>query len=124
MTGDELTDAWDAGVLFPGGIGHVKHLRIAWVLPKHHGPTKAKARLIGGTKRACHVHGCPEKFGAALTERWRTRSRMRSTAESSKRTPTSSSLRTPSYDAEIFSASPTESIAFKPEAPRRPIGLV
>lgn len=70
MTDDELTDRWEAGVLFPAGIGHAQHLRIAWVLHKRHGRTKAKDRLVDGTRRACDVHGCPEKFDAALTERW------------------------------------------------------
>ena len=70
MTDDELTDAWETGALFPGGVSHVQHLHIAWVLHQRHGPDQAKRRLIDGTKRACDVHGCPEKFDAALTERW------------------------------------------------------
>ena len=32
MTDDELTDAWEAGAVFPGGVSHLEHLRIAWVL--------------------------------------------------------------------------------------------
>ena len=70
MTDDELTDAWEAGKVFPGGVSHVEHLRIAWVLHSRHGPGEAQSRLLTGTKRACEVHGCPEKFDAALTKRW------------------------------------------------------
>lgn len=29
VTDDELTDAWQAGTAFPGGISHLQHLRIA-----------------------------------------------------------------------------------------------
>jgi hypothetical protein len=67
---DELTDAWEAGDVFPAGVSHLEHLRIAWVSHRRHGPAKARRRLVRGTKRACEAHGCPEKFDAALTERW------------------------------------------------------
>jgi hypothetical protein len=70
VTDEELTDAWEAGAIFPGGVGHLEHLRIAWVLHERHGPTEARRRLLSGTERACEAHGCPEKFDAALTERW------------------------------------------------------
>jgi hypothetical protein len=70
VTDDELTDAWESGSQFPGGVSHSQHLRIAWVLHRRHGPEEALRRLLTGTKRACEVHGCPEKFDAALTERW------------------------------------------------------
>lgn len=70
MTDDELTDAWEAGAVFPGGVSHLEHLRIAWVLHRRYGPEEAQRRLVLGTKRACETHGCPEKFDAALTERW------------------------------------------------------
>ena len=65
MTDDELTDAWQAGELFAGGISHVQHLRIAWVLHRRHGTARrgpAEALLVSGTRQACEVHGCPEKF--------------------------------------------------------------
>jgi hypothetical protein len=55
---------------FPAGISHLQHLRIAWVLHCRHRADQARARLLDGTKRECDVHGCPEKFDAALTERW------------------------------------------------------
>ena len=70
MTDDELTDGWEAGKVFPGGVSHAQHLRIAWVLHRRHGPREAESRLLTGTRRACEVHGCPEKFDAALTKRW------------------------------------------------------
>lgn len=70
VTDDELTDAWEAGAVFPGGVSHLEHLRIAWVLHRRHGPEEARRRLVRGTKRACATHGCLEKFDAALTERW------------------------------------------------------
>ena len=70
VTDDQLTDAWEAGTVFPGGISHLQHLRIAWILHRRHGPQRAMARLLDGTKRACDVHGSPEKFDAALTQRW------------------------------------------------------
>lgn len=70
MTDDELTDAWEAGAVFPGGVGHLEHVRIAWVLHRRHGHEEARRRLVSGTHRACEAHGCPEKFDAALTERW------------------------------------------------------
>ena len=70
MTDDELTDLWEAGTVFPGGISHLDHLRIAWVLHARHGPDAALIRLLEGTRRACELHGCPEKIDAALTERW------------------------------------------------------
>ncbi len=70
MTDDELTNAWEAGALFEGGISHWDHLRIAWVLHRRHGSDEAARRLLRGTKLACEVHGCPEKFDAALTARW------------------------------------------------------
>jgi len=66
----ELTDAWEAGSVFPGGVSHPQNLRITWVLHRRHGPEQAKARLLDGTKRACDAHGCPEKFDPALTARW------------------------------------------------------
>ena len=70
MTDDELTDAWQAGTVFAGGIDHEQHLRIAWVLHRRHRSEAAEALLVSGTRRACAVHGCPEKFDAALTVRW------------------------------------------------------
>jgi len=70
MTDDELTDAWEAGTAVGGGISHLQHIRIAWILHRRHGPDEARARLLNGTRRACDVHGCPEKFDADLTERW------------------------------------------------------
>jgi hypothetical protein len=70
VTDEELTDAWEAGTVFPKGISHEQHLRIAWVLHRRYGPDEATALLMSGTKRACAAHGCPEKFDAALTERW------------------------------------------------------
>lgn len=70
MDDNELTDAWEAGTVFPAGISHLQHLRIGWVLHTRHGAEQAKARLLDGTKRACEVHGSPEKFDPALTGRW------------------------------------------------------
>ena len=70
MTDEDLTDAWEAGTVFSGGISHLEHLRIAWVLHRRHGAEEARRRLLRATKRACEAHGCPEKFDAALTERW------------------------------------------------------
>jgi hypothetical protein len=70
VTDDELTDRWEAGHVFAGGITHEQHLRIAWVLHRRHGPREAKERLLVGTRQACQRHGCPEKFDPALTERW------------------------------------------------------
>jgi hypothetical protein len=70
VTDEELTDAWEAATVFPDGISHEQHLRIAWVLHRRYGGEEAGARLMSGTKRACAVHGCPEKYDAALTERW------------------------------------------------------
>lgn len=70
VTDDELTNLWEAGRIFDGGITHEQHLRIAWILHKRHGAAKAKARLLSGTKHACERHGCPEKFDPELTDRW------------------------------------------------------
>jgi hypothetical protein len=72
LTDDELTDAWEAGtVLHDGvGVGHLEHLRIAWVLHRRHGRDEARRRLLRGTEQACVVHGCPEKFDPSLTGRW------------------------------------------------------
>ena len=70
MTDDELTDAWEAGAVFADGVSHWDHLRIGWVLHRRHGPDEAARRLLSGTERACELHGCPEKFDAALTARW------------------------------------------------------
>lgn len=70
VTDDELADAWQAGAIFPGGINHDEHVRIAWVLHRRHGPEEARARLLAGTERARRVHGCPQQFDAALTVRW------------------------------------------------------
>lgn len=56
--------------MFPGGVSHEQHLRIAWVLHARHGATEAKTRLVAGTELGCERHGCPEKFDAKLTERW------------------------------------------------------
>lgn len=70
MTDDELTDAWQTGERFPGGITHGEHLRIAWVLHRHHGALQAEALLISGTRRSCAVHGVPDKFDEELTRRW------------------------------------------------------
>jgi hypothetical protein len=70
VTDDELTDRWEAGKVFAGGITHEQHLRIAWVLHKRHGRTAAKRRLASGTRHACERHGHPEKFYPGLTDRW------------------------------------------------------
>ena len=70
MTIDELTDAWEAGAVLPGGISHTDHVRIAWVLLRRHGEPEARERLLAGTERACRAHGVPEKFDAELTVRW------------------------------------------------------
>lgn len=70
VTDDELTDAWEAGRAFPVGVSHSEHLRIAWVLHRRHGSDEACRRLLTGTRRACEVHGCAEKFDPELTKRW------------------------------------------------------
>jgi hypothetical protein len=70
MTDDELTDAWLVGEHFADGISHDQQLRIAWVLIRDHGVVEAEKQLVAGTRRACEVHGVPEKFDAALTRRW------------------------------------------------------
>jgi hypothetical protein len=70
VTDDELTDAWEAGTVFPDGISHLQHVRIAWTLHRRHAPVEARARLLRGTERACDVHGCPDKFDPVLTARW------------------------------------------------------
>lgn len=72
MTDDELTDAWESGSVLGGGagVGHLEHLRVAWVLHRRHGAEGARRRLLRGTELQCRVHGCPEKFDPALTERW------------------------------------------------------
>jgi len=44
VTDEELTDAWQAGAIFPGGIRHEQHLRIAWVLHRRYGEEGARAR--------------------------------------------------------------------------------
>ena len=33
-------------------------------------PFYAEKHLVAGTRRACDVHGVPEKFDAAMTRRW------------------------------------------------------
>ncbi len=70
VTDDELTDAWEAGAVFAGGLSHWNHLCIAWVLHRRHGRDEAARRLLTGTKCACEAHGCPERFDATLTARW------------------------------------------------------
>jgi hypothetical protein len=70
MTDEELTDAWLAGEHFAHGISRDQHLRIAWVLMRRHGVADVEEQLVVGTRRACEVHGVPERFDAALTRRW------------------------------------------------------
>jgi hypothetical protein len=70
VTDEELTDRWEHGEVFAGGINHEQHLRIAWVLHRRHGAAEARKRLLDGTKTACERHGCPEKFNPTLTARW------------------------------------------------------
>ena len=70
MDDEQLTDAWLAGEQFVGGIDHGQHVRIAWVLVRRYGPVEAERHLVDGTRRACDVHGVPEKFDEALTRRW------------------------------------------------------
>ena len=70
MDDDGLVAAWERGEVFSGGITHEQHLRVAWVLLRRHDREEALARLLGGTERACQVHGVPDKFDAALTKRW------------------------------------------------------
>jgi hypothetical protein len=55
VTDDELADACEAGSVFPHGISHLQHLRIAWVLHRRHGDTTV--RLLEGTKHSCEVQG-------------------------------------------------------------------
>lgn len=52
MTDGERTDAWERGETFPGGVSHVEHVRIAWVLHRRHGRTEARTRLLEGTRRS------------------------------------------------------------------------
>jgi hypothetical protein len=70
MTDEELTDAWEAGEVFPGGLSHEQQLRVAWVLHRRHGADEARIRLLVGIEKACEVHGCRERFDYELTERW------------------------------------------------------
>jgi hypothetical protein len=70
MTDEELTNSWLAGERFAAGITHDQHLRIAWVLMRRHGALDAEEHLVAGTRRACEVHGVPEKFDEAVTRRW------------------------------------------------------
>jgi hypothetical protein len=66
MNDDELTDTWESGTAIGTGISHRQHLRIAWVLHQRHDPDEARRRLLEGTRRACEVYGCPEKFDPDL----------------------------------------------------------
>jgi hypothetical protein len=67
---EQLAERWEAGERFPRGITHEEHLRIAWVLLRRHGRAVGGRRLLDGTRRACEVHGVPERFDAQLTQRW------------------------------------------------------
>ena len=70
LTDDELTEMWEAGTVFENGIARTDHLRIAWTLLRSHPRELAFARLQEGTKRACNVHGCPDRYSEELTKRW------------------------------------------------------
>ena len=52
MNDAELTDAWESGAVFPGGISHLEHVRIAWVLHQRHGEAEARERLLAGKNDA------------------------------------------------------------------------
>jgi len=71
LTEDErLAERWERGERLERAITHEEHLRIAWVLLRRHGREAGSRRLLEGTRRACEVHGVPERFDADLTARW------------------------------------------------------
>lgn len=122
MTDDELTDRWEAGVLFPlASATHSTSVSPGSFTSVMDAPKQKTAWSTAPDERAMCTAARRSSTLLSPSD-GRTCSLRRSTAEDSEATPTSSSLRTPSYDAETFSASPAESVAFKPEAPRRPIG--
>ena len=67
---DELADRWERQELGGGGVSHLDHVRVGWVLVRRHGPAEAEERLVDGTRRGCDHYGVPEKFDEALTRRW------------------------------------------------------
>lgn len=70
LTDDELTDQWEAQKLGGTGVGHIDHVRVAWVLVRRHGGKAAEERLVEGTRKGCDYYGVPEKFDERLTRRW------------------------------------------------------
>lgn len=70
MNDDELADRWERQALGDSGVGHLEHVRVAWVLVGRNGAAEAEQRLVDGTRRGCEHYGCPEKFDESLTRRW------------------------------------------------------
>ena len=69
-TGESDARRWEAGEVFPGGVSHEQHLRIAWELLREHGREEGTRRLVEGTRRSCEAHAVPEKFDERLTLAW------------------------------------------------------
>jgi hypothetical protein len=65
----DLLSEWEHGPFRPDGFRHVEHLQVAWTL-LHIDEVNALERLQRGTRRACEVHGAPERFDAELTQHW------------------------------------------------------
>ncbi|MCP9491908.1 MAG: hypothetical protein MSC31_18845 [Solirubrobacteraceae bacterium MAG38_C4-C5] len=70
MTDDELTDAWQAGMVFPKGISHEQHLRIVWYsIAGTAGSARSRCSFRGRGEPACYT-AVQRKFDATLTARW------------------------------------------------------
>lgn len=70
MRDDDLVRAWEACTLSGGGLSHIDHVRIAWVLLRRHGRVEGEQRLVDGTRANCGAYGVPDRFDATLTRRW------------------------------------------------------
>jgi hypothetical protein len=67
---DALTAEWETGPARDRGYGHLEQLQVAWTLLRRYGQMEGGKRLQAGTRRACEIHGCPEKCDRGLTQRW------------------------------------------------------
>ncbi len=66
---EEFLAAFERGEKPGGQFGHRGHLRMTWLYLRRD-PARARERIHAGLRRFAAARGVPEKFDAALTDRW------------------------------------------------------
>jgi hypothetical protein len=67
MENEELVTAFETRTLKPEAFPHREHVRVAWILLRHHPLADAGARFCGGLRALASSAGKPERYHETVT---------------------------------------------------------